>query len=350
MSPVFRLTSSDTALVRRTRYGDRGAAKRLATRYLDRVALLASLVGSTPDDAAALAKRGFVLALRSPLPFGEALVEAFAGLAGKATDPVRAQGRLLVLLVDLEHHPPAEAAALLGTAPSEVAEQLGAARNATAPAYSGRVCRGWGLAAAGRALTVEEKTAGTGHVAVCRHCRDRLVALAQARTELLGRSAVLTGAVVVSELAGAALPAATGVAGLLAGKAVIGAVGAIGAVVLTTGAAVAVRHAVEPSPAPPQVVRTQSPQVIGVPAPSACASSCPPLAPTTVPTATPATAPKAGPPGVRVPPLPTYAGVVSPTASLPSPALPIFPPLPGLPLPTVPALPVLPSVPPSTLP
>src|SRR5207248_2863799 len=101
------LLSSDTALVRRSRYGDRAASVRLASRYLDRVVLLASVVGSTTAESAELAKEGFATAVRIHRPFDDALVEAFGALA--LSDASR--GRLLVLLVDVEQRPPIEAAA-----------------------------------------------------------------------------------------------------------------------------------------------------------------------------------------------------------------------------------------------
>jgi hypothetical protein len=114
MPGLRSLASSDAVLSRRSRYGDRGAAQRLAARHLDRVTELSAVVGGGPEQGAALARRGFALALRGRRPFDDALVTAFGRLAATTPDPDAARGRLLVLLVEVERRPLDEAAALLG--------------------------------------------------------------------------------------------------------------------------------------------------------------------------------------------------------------------------------------------
>jgi len=335
------VVAHDALLVRRARYGDRRAARRLAARHLDRAALLASAVGTTREGSAQLAREGFAMAVRSRRPFDEALVMTFASLAAAAPDADAARSRLLVLLVDLEQRPAAEVGALLGLEPAEVRALLTRARRGTGSTYAGRSCRGWGLVSRA-GLTPAERQAGLDHLALCRRCRDRQAALDRARQEQLTRAAGVTGLVVVAELGAAAVPTAAGVGTLVVGKAAVGVIGALGAAVLATaGAVAATGHSPSrpgaPAPAPAVIPGGAVPARTG-PSPTAspgpCGTRCAPAGP--APT-------KAGDPLLRSVPLSTSL----PSSPLPAPSLLKLPLSPtGLPLsPTSLPLPIpLPTV------
>ena len=345
MAGLRGLASSDTVLSRRSRYGDRGAAQRLAARYLDRVNELSAIVGGGPEQGAALARRGFALALRGRRPFDDALVTAFGRLAATTDDPDGARGRLLVLLVEVEHRPLDEAAALLGLG-TETADALlpGARATAGLPVLS-RHCRGWGLVAR-RGLTTPERTAGEQHVGLCRRCRDRAAVLERTRAQLVGGTAGLATGLASAQLLGssASVLAGSGAGTVLGSKAVAGIVAAVGGAVLAAGGTAAVVQQ------PSHDANYSPPVTRSVPSPStgpACAA-CP--TPTPASTQLPL-------PAVRVPvtvpvpalPLPTGSVPPLPTLPVPVPTLQLPLPLPTLPLPlptaltsALPALPVAP--------
>lgn len=340
MAVLRSLATSDSVLTRRSRYGDRGAAQRLAARHLERVSELSAVVGGGPEQGAALARRGFSLALRGKRPFDDALVTAFGRLAATTDDPDGARGRLLVLLVEVEHRSLDEAAALLGIGTDTAKALLPGARTTIGMPALSRHCRGWGLVAR-RGLTTAERTAGEDHVALCRRCRDRLVVLERTRAQLVGGTAgLVTGAVSTQLLAsGGSVLAGGGAGGLLGSKAVAGIVAAVGGAVLVTGGTAAVVQQ-------PSHDAGYTPAVTSVQPSSSAAPTC-----TTCPAPTPAST-LLRLPGVQVPV--TVPDPALPTASVsPLPALPVpvptiqLPlPLPTLPLPLPTALPTaLPDVP-----
>jgi hypothetical protein len=341
MPGLRSLASSDAVLSRRSRYGDRGAAQRLAARHLDRVTELSAVVGGGPEQGAALARRGFALALRGRRPFDDALVTAFGRLAATTPDPDAARGRLLVLLVEVEHRPLDEAAALLGLGAETASALLPKARAAAALPPLSRHCRGWGLVAR-RRLTTAERTAGKDHVVLCRRCRDRFAVLERTRAQLLGGTAGLATGLTSAQLlgSGGSLLTGSGAGGLLGGKAVAGIVAAVGGAVLVTGGTAAVVQqpshdaGYTPAATPSRAAPSTAP---------AC-TRCPSPTPTSLlPTL----------PAVQVPVTVPSAGLPLPSASLPAVPLPTLPvplptlrlPLPTLPVPLPSALPPVPLVP-----
>ena len=327
---LTRLATRDAALVRRSRYGDRGAARRLAARHLERVSLLASVVAATPEQAAPLARQGFTLALRGQRPFESALIVAFGRLAARDPDPDAARGRLLVLLVEVEQVPLREASRLLGLDVMRAGALLPAALAAAGPAHPTRPCRGWGLVARREGLTSAERQAGGDHAALCRRCRDRLSALERTRAQLLGGSAGVVGAIAVTQLVPLGGSAAAGAGTLVASKAAAGLVGSLGAAVLVTGSAMAVTQQVR-HPAPQPAHSAPSDRAPALPltptvAPN-CGSPC-------VPQPSPQPSPQSSPTSATLPSLPGRDPSTTETA----------PPLPLLPLPLPTSLPVLPSL------
>ncbi len=331
----MRLGCSDAALVRRARYGDRGAARQLATRHLDRISLLATVVAGSPTEASVLARQGFALAVRGEGPFDAALLRAFGTLAARTSEPAAARGRLLVLLVDIEGRAPADATRLLGV-PAVQAKELRLAGGVTAAFGGVRACRGWGLASGRADLTPGEQAAGEGHLALCRHCYDRRARLDKEHHALLGRAAGVAGLLGAGQVAALTTPFASTAGGLVTGKAAVGLIGALGAAVIATGGTVAVQHpapivspvpsgvaSVVPagaSPTPGVVLRHVVPRP---PSPSARVRTSPPSAPR---------------PSARAV-LPSGAPVPAPSLDLPTKGLPL--PLPtSLPLPLPSLLPL----------
>jgi hypothetical protein len=315
-----------TPQARPSRYAERLATRRLVTRHGDRLELLSTVLGRTPEEARGLARQAVSLARREGRGTEDALTRAFSRLTVTLPDPPEARGRLALLLVDVERRPPDEAARLLDMEADALVEVLASARRT----HPERACRGWGLASGRPGLTDAERTAGAAHVQLCRRCRERLTAVERVRAQVLGGSAGVVGAV-----AGAQLIPWGGAAGtLVTGKAAAGVIGAVGAAVLATGGAVAVSHAQPPRPAPaPAVTRDAVPGPTTAPAPRA----------RSVPTR-PAPTPAPGPTHVPLPlpsSLPT-AVPAAPVPTLPVPHLPV-PQLPVVPLPSVPALPELPG-------
>ncbi len=341
MTGLRQLASCDAVLSRRSRYGDRGAATRLAARHLERVSELAVVVGG-PDHSESLARQAFALALRGRRPFEDALVAAFARLTPTTADPLAARGRLLVLLVELEGRSLSEAAVLVGLDPEQVRACLPGARSATGLVDLPRRCRGWGLVSR-RGLTDAERQAGQDHLTLCRRCRERLASLDRTRAQLLGGSAGLAGGLAVTALSATggstSIAAATG--SVIGSKVAAGLVAAAGAIVLAAGGTAAVvqqpPHDAPVSPLPADSLERQ-PAVGPVcatcsPRPSPTATLLPRL-PSAVPTVPGLPVPTASLSAVPLPGVP-LPGV--PLPALPS-ALPL-PSLPGLPLPTVPSLP-----------
>lgn len=325
MSPLVRLATCDAVLVRRSRFGDRGAARRLAARHLERITYLSGVVGSSAEQSAALAQQGFALALRSGRPFEDALVTAFDRLAATVDDADEARERLARLLIEVEQRPADEVARLLGLTPDHLPM-------AHSP-HPARACRGWPLASRRAGLTHAEVHAGVGHLELCRRCRDRLAAIERTRAQLLGGSAGVAGAVAAAQLGPWGGAAATSVGAVVTSKAAAGLIAAVGAAVLATGGTAVVAD------------RAESHQPTGGPAPTDSIPSRPaPSMPASV-----STSPPVGPTHTGLPlPLPTRSTADAPTP-LPTdvPALPV--PLPTLPvpLPTLPALPLpdpLPSI------
>lgn len=357
MTRPSTLTCSDPVLVRRARYGDRRAARRLASRHLERISLLATVVGVSQARSAALAREGFALALQARGPFPSALLTAFAGLA--RAEGEQAQGRLLVLLVDLEHRPQAAAAELLGLTYDEAEERRLLVGSISGALAGGKSCRGWGLASGRKDLTAAERTAGDSHRELCRKCRERRAQLDREHRELLVRAAGVAGALGAGQLAAITLAPAAG--GLLAGKAAAGVIGALGATALATGSLVAAGAV--PLTTPPRPV--VSPPAQQAPAWPTCGSACAVPPPTGggslsgsgsggTTSATPSS-PAPSLPGASLPPL-----VDGPALDVPLVPLLPLPPLPtswpttwptSIPLPLPTALPLpLPSVSPLPLP
>jgi hypothetical protein len=324
---------SDGALARRSRYGDSHAARRLAARHLDRISLLASVVADSPDEAAALTRRGFRLSLRGSPPYEDALVRAFGRLAAQRPDAGHAQGRLLVLLVEVEGRPSGEAAALLGLPAATARAMLPAARAATGPAQPARPCRGWGLVSSGSTLTGAERAAGQAHLLLCRRCRDRRAAVDRTRAQLLGGSAGVVGAIAATQVVPLGSSAVAGLGGVLATKGAAAVVATLGTAVLATASTVAVT---EPAGFRPQ----HRPPAVGTPAPASTPASA---SPGTGPGPGATVSPGPALPTVPVPvPLPTAVPRSKQPLPLPTDVLPLptdlLPtsvplPLPSLPLP-----------------
>jgi hypothetical protein len=311
--------------VLRSRYGERRAARRLGARHRERISLLAAAVGTTEERSASLAREAFALATHLPRPFEQALVVAFGRLAAQEPGPA-AQGRLLVLLVDLEGEPLHEVADLLELSVPRAGEVLASARSSSGTSYVGKECRGWGLASGRRGLSHAERQAGAGHLSLCRGCRSRLAVLTSARQRLQARATGVAGLLAAGELA--ASSAGAGLGSLVIGKAAIGVIGALGATVLATGgvAAIAQRPATHPLP-----VTSASPSASGLPS----------RAPAARTTASPAPAPEGTSSGRTVRPAQPVLRTPTLSTPLPAPVLPVpkVTPLPlPLPLPSLPSL------------
>jgi hypothetical protein len=319
-------------------------AARAQDPRLARAAALTAVVGRTPQECAELATRALAVTRRGEL----ALVAAVGDLARAGEDPVGAQGRLLVLLLDLEQRPPAQTAALLGIEPDAVPGLLAAARTRDG-GHPGQECRGWGLACRPPGQTASERDAGVAHLALCRRCRDRVAAVERQRAVLRQRAAGVAALAGASQLAAASTPLSLGAGGLLAGKVTAGLVGALGAAVVATGAAAVVSQQggapAVPRPAPTGVESPLAPRAPAAPTRAACALPCKGLA---------STAPPAAARGV-VPPVPRApAPAGRPAVPLLPTALPTAIPIPlPIPLPTgllAPLLGPLPTALPTLLP
>lgn len=314
--------------------GRYGAPRLSRTARLDRLALLGAAVGDSPEEAAALAVRA------SGARTGAALVAAFAVLAA---DRPAAQGRLLLVLVDLDGRSLEDAAQLLDMPSDQARARLELARPGGRVAPS---CRGWGLASGLRGLTPAESDAGAAHLLLCRHCRDHRAAVEAARRQLAARATGTTGLLAAAQVVLAGGTGGALVGGTLLGKAAIGAVAGFGAAVLATGAVVA---AVPPAgfgpdrtPAVAPVVR---PDGRGAASPSGSPSAAP------RPSATSSPGPCSLPclPADRTPVVGGVDAVLPGDLEVPLPLPTSLPELPGLPLPTLlpTALPLpLPSLPP----
>ncbi|HUR13559.1 MAG TPA: hypothetical protein VM097_03595 [Mycobacteriales bacterium] len=318
--------SGDTLLSRRSRLGDRGAASRLAARHLERVTELSAVVGGGPERGAALAQPGFALALRGTGSFDDALISAFARLAATTDDPDGARGRLLALLVEVEHRSLDEVAALLGLGPEAAHHLLPSARTSAGVPPRSRHCRGWGLVAR-HGLTPAERHAGQDHLALCRRCRDRFAELERTRAQLVGGTAGLAVGLTSTHLLGGAGAgfAGSGLGAVLGSKAVAGLVAVVGGAVLVTGGAAAVVQQPSQEAGYGPAVVSPAPQPAG---PQSC-TTCP--------------APRSAPTGTMLPPLPTVTVPVTvPPVVLQPPTVPLPVPLPALRVP-LPALPTLPE-------
>lgn len=325
------------------RYGGRRALRGLRSRHLERLALLGTAVAQTPQESAALAAEALARAARLPGPFDDALVTSFGSLAAAQPAPEAAQGRLLHVLVDLEHRSVDRAGALLAL-PVDVARDL-LARTRTDGRFFTTACRGWGLASGSAGLTAAERRAGTHHLALCRRCRERLAAVETARRQLAVRATGTAGVLAAGQIGVAGGAVSIGVGGLLAGKAAAGIVAALGGAVLATGTAVAVvppagftpavhAPAVVPDTVAPSVVPAAStpprPTATSVPSatpsPAGCVALCvPPLVPTAVGIPVLGASPLPGAPGL---PLPTVLPTVLPTLPVPLPTVSLPPLLP----------------------
>jgi hypothetical protein len=328
VTPLGRLATCDPVLARRSRYGDRAAARRLAARHLDRISQLASVISTSADEAEVLARQGFSLALRGPRPFDDALVTAFGELAAALPEADDARGRLAVLLAEVEDRPIADVARLLRLEPRTVDALLPRARAALGSSYPARACRGWALASRRPGLTDAERQAGAAHLALCRRCRERLADVDRTRAQLLGGAGGMVGVAAVAQV----LPwggAAVGTAGAAVGtKAAVGVISAVGAAVLATGGTAVVVEKQAPHHAPvtrEEPAATQAPRPTDTPA-----TQAPVPRPTTpAPAPTPTTLLPLPTPG-----LPTKVPTDTPTLPIPLPTLPIqLPTLPPLELP-----------------
>lgn len=309
------MTRTDALLVRRSRLGDRRAARLLASRHLERVSTLATVVGVTAPRSAQLAREGFRLALRRRERFDEALLRAFGSLAAAAPDREAAQGRLLALLVDVEQRPVREVAAALGLSPEQAAARRELAGSVTGALLGGKSCRGWGLASGHRALNAAERAAGDAHLALCRRCRERRAQLDQEQRDLVVRAAGVATVIGAADVATLLLAPA----GVLAGKAGIAAIGVVGATALATGGLVATGAL--PFGTSPTAVESPAPADSG-PSWDTCGAAC--------------AVPSAGTgPGGSVTPAPSVSGAPSgPVLKIPS--APVAPTAPRLDVPTLP--------------
>jgi len=285
------------------------------------------------------------------------LVRAVVAATGAAATG-EGQGRLVLLLTDLDGWTEADVAALLDVPVDDVAHMRAAARSTIgAERLNRRECRGWGLVGRRPGLTTDERVAADAHVAICRACRDRSIEQERARQRLHSRSAAAT-ATVLADVVALAVPAGgatgAGLAGVAATKlatALVG-VGALSVAIGSAGVAVSRHH---PAPAPgvvrhaPGATGTDSP----TDSPTGSSRVAPvPSGPASVGKGTPATqqpvsAPTSHPAGTTRLPLPATPTSL-PTSLLPTSLLPTALPteLP-VPLPTlVPSsLPSLPTVP-----
>lgn len=342
---------SDALLVRRARYGDRRAARLLAARHLERISVLATVVGVTTPRSAQVARDGFRLALRSRSCFDVALVRAFGALAFQAPDREAAQGRLVALLVDLERRPLSSVAGLLGITPAEAAARRETAGSVSGALVGGKSCRGWGLASGRRELSTAERTAGEAHLALCRRCGERRAQLDREHRELLVRAAGVATLIGAADVATLVLAPA----GILAGKAAVAAVGALGAAALATGG-LAAAGALPFATSPSAVTSPGSSSPGGEPVRGTCGTPCLGPSPAPAPAAPTTSSGRAGTPApsVRLPSVPVSP--VAPRIDVPALPLPLattlLSPLPTtvpLPLPSSLQLP-LPSTSPIPLP
>jgi hypothetical protein len=330
VTPLGRLATCDPVLARRSRYGDRAAARRLAARHLDRISQLASVISTSAEEAEVLARQGFSLALRGARPFDDALVTAFGQLASALPDADDARGRLAVLLAEVEERPVADVARLLRLEARTVDALLPRARAALGTSHPTRACRGWALASGRQGLTDAERHAGTQHLALCRRCRERAAAVDRTRAQLLGGAGGMVGVAAVAQVlpwGGATMAGAGTVVGT---KAAVGVIGAVGAAVLATGGTTVVVKEQAPHRAP---VTRDAPTSTEAPAPRPTGpeQGQAPAPQSPAPSPTPTTLLPLPTPG-----LPTKVPTDNPTLPLP------------LPLPTLPIQ--LPTLPPLELP
>jgi hypothetical protein len=254
--------------------------------------------------------------------------------------------------------PPAALGTVFGIDPS-AARRLVERGTGTAPVTGGDECRGWALVAPRPGRTTAERRAGSGHVSLCRRCRNKLRAHAVLEQRVAAAGSVAFGASVTAAVVRAF--AGSHAVGSAAGALTAPIVALSTAAALTAGAgtfALTSRgDGGHRSPAGTVQPRPGAPA--DGPAEPADADTTPaavshPLA-TSAPTGAPATAKPApsvpGLPTVRkLLPLPGSTSVPLPTVSLPAlplptvsaspPVLPTTLPLPG-PLPTL-KLPQLP--------
>ena len=328
MSPLVRLATCDAALVRRSRYGDHSAARRLAARHLDRISLLASVVGTTPEESEVLARQGFSIALKGGRPFEEALITAFGSLAAALPEVDEARGRLAVLLAEVEQRPVPEVARLLGLSPGTVDALL--PRAMLGSSYPARVCRGWALASGRQGLTEAERQAGQAHLALCRRCRERLAAVDRTRAQLRGGAGGMVGVAAVAQvLPWGSSAVASGAGAVLTTKVAAGVIGVVGAAVLATAGTAAVVQQQPPHRAP---AARQLPEPTAT-APVVAPPTQAPVPATHAPSPTPAPTPTSLLPLTTVSPL-TKLPTDTPTLPLPLPSVPIqLPTLPPIKLP-----------------
>jgi cell division septation protein DedD len=298
VTPLGRLATCDPVLARRSRLGDRAAARRLAGRHLDRISQLATVISTSAEEAEVLARQGFSLALRGGRPFEDALVTAFGQLAAALPEADDARGRLAVLLAEVEERPVEDVARLLRLEPRTVDALLPRARASLGGAYPARSCRGWALASRKQGLTEAERQAGAAHLELCRRCRDRVAAVDRTRAQLLGGAGGMVGVAAVAQVVPWGGAAVAGAGTVLGTKATAGVIGAVGAAVLATGGTAAVVQQQEPHR---PSVRQEAPVTTQAPAPRPSTSQAPastapqPPAPTPRPTpttTTPATTPQ----------------------------------------------------------
>jgi hypothetical protein len=264
MTIVRRLRAADgDDLSRRAARGDVRARRLLARRHAPRALTLAGLLTDDPASAKQLAATAIASAsLRGELT-DDGLTRALLRVGGEHVDR-DALAAVVVLLTDVEGRTEAEAADLLARPVVEVADLRAVGRRGLdLPELRARSCRGWPLAVARDRVTAPEQQAAVGHLLVCRPCTDGLRDREQARRRIVTRSMAVAAAVTDVVALSAAVPGAaigaggaTGLAGLVGGKAAAGLLGAAAIAVATTSGVVAGTRPTDTPPAPPALTTT----------------------------------------------------------------------------------------------
>jgi hypothetical protein len=234
---------------------------------------------------------------------------------------------------------------------SSAARRLVERGTGTAPVTGGDECRGWALVAPRAGRTSAERRAGSGHLSLCRRCRNKLRAHAVLEQRVAAAGSVAFGASVTAAIgrAFAGSHAAGSAAGALTGPIV--ALSTAAALTAGAGTFAVTRHGdgdrrapggtVRPHPGTPAEVHP-TPAAVSRPVPSTAAPAVADGA------RRPATSPPGRTPDRKLVPLPGVSAVPLPTVSLPARPLPVASisppalptslpvPVPTLPVPTLP--------------
>ena len=355
-------TTDDATLLRRARRGDRRAhrlfARRHAARAVELVELLCDPLARSATQSATLAAAVLDATIAAGIPGDAALVRGAVRALRPATDDA-GLSRLVVALTDGEGRSEEAVSELIQRSQPEVSalraegqSQLGV------PRAVGNDCRGWALAARRDRLTVSEREAAHGHLAVCRACRARLEDQRRTRDKLRMSGTAVSAVVIADVVAlsvptGGAVASASGVASLVLGKASVAGIGAAAVAIAATSVGVAAARVAPSHDRMPGFVsredKARGTRPNNVSVPHNVSASTTPGAVGTLPSPSTTTKTRQAPPPA-LPPLPTSS--VLPT-TLPTTLPTVHAPLP-LPtgLPSVTPLPTLTSAPtvPVTLP